>query len=83
MKYIAHLILMKDFLMEASTMEEVISDFFSHDSLRHAKVLKSQLYPGTYKVVMFDNTKKIESFIYDMYLDSASNRAEDFVTYND
>lgn len=83
MRYIVRLIPTKDFLMEVNSMEIVVSDYFSQDSSRHAKVLKSQLYPGTYKVVMYDNNKNVESFIYDMYLESAGNRAEDFVTYND
>ena len=74
---------MKDFLMEISMEEIVVSDYFSESKERHAKVLKSSLYPGTYKIVMLDIHKNSESFIYDMYLDSAENRAEDFVTYND
>jgi hypothetical protein len=74
---------MKDFLMEANMEEIVISDFFSESKERQAKVLKSSLYPGTYKIVMLDNHKNLESFIYDMYLESAENRAENFVTYND
>jgi hypothetical protein len=74
---------MKDFLMEVNMEEIILSDFFSESKERHAKVLKSSLYPGTYKIVMLDNRKNSESFIYDMYLESAKSRAENFVTYND
>lgn len=58
----------------------IVSEYWSEDKIRNAKVVKGPLYGDAFKLVMKNIVEDKEIFKFHRHLDVAENEAEDFVS---
>jgi len=62
-------------------MDEItVSEYWSDDKIKNAKVIKGPLYGDAFKLVMKNIVEDREIFKFHRHLDVAENEAEDFVS---